>query len=208
MGYIAAMKTNKNPRCAPLFVGDNLALDFINSEFGVDEAHQECLSSDDAVLVWLKLAGVLPGNIDKPPQGLLALALQLRKNAKALVTAARFGVCTEATTVNQILAAGYTPRELSWNKAGNTFQVVRVLREEDASSLLEPIAQSVVTLLTGTSPDLIRQCEAHDCTLMFHDKTKSHRRRWCSMATCGNRMKVAAFRSRTKEGTVEKLTMR
>ncbi|WP_327229156.1 CGNR zinc finger domain-containing protein [Achromobacter xylosoxidans] len=33
---------------------------------------------------------------------------------------------------------------------------------------------------------------------MFHDKTKSHRRRRCSMALCGNRMKVAAFRSRQK----------
>nr|WP_237656265.1 CGNR zinc finger domain-containing protein [Kosakonia sp. MH5] len=26
--------------------------------------------------------------------------------------------------------------------------------------------------------------------------SKSHRRRWCSMAACGNRMKVEAFRNR------------
>ncbi|NEJ40784.1 CGNR zinc finger domain-containing protein, partial [Rhizobium ruizarguesonis] len=38
-----------------------------------------------------------------------------------------------------------------------------------------------------------------DCTLFFLDTTKSHRRRWCSMALCGNRMKVAAFRSRKQE---------
>lgn len=193
------MRTNKVPHDTPLFVGDDLALDFINSEFGVDEAHQECFSSDDAVLTWLRLAGVLPNTIDKAPQGLLTLALQLRNNAKASVAAAKHGVCAEATTVNQILAAGYTPKELSWDNTSNTFQVVRAHRQEDAASLLEPIAQAVVTLLTEAPLDLVRQCEAHDCTLMFHDKTKSHRRRWCSMATCGNRMKVAAFRSRNKE---------
>ncbi|WP_422121526.1 CGNR zinc finger domain-containing protein [Providencia huaxiensis] len=45
----------------------------------------------------------------------------------------------------------------------------------------------------------IRQCEASDCVLYFLDLTKSHRRRWCSMSTCGNRMKVAAFRERKKK---------
>nr|WP_254214234.1 CGNR zinc finger domain-containing protein [Burkholderia multivorans] len=32
--------------------------------------------------------------------------------------------------------------------------------------------------------------------LWFLDRTKSHRRRWCSKALCGNRQKVAAFRRR------------
>ena len=32
--------------------------------------------------------------------------------------------------------------------------------------------------------------------LMFYDRTKSHKRRWCSMALCGNRHKVAEFRKR------------
>jgi predicted RNA-binding Zn ribbon-like protein len=31
---------------------------------------------------------------------------------------------------------------------------------------------------------------------MFYDRTKSHKRRWCSMALCGNRHKVAEFRKR------------
>ncbi|WP_371263350.1 MULTISPECIES: CGNR zinc finger domain-containing protein [unclassified Pseudomonas] len=53
-------------------------------------------------------------------------------------------------------------------------------------------------LATNDKFEFVRQCEAHDCVLLFHDLSKSHRRRWCSMATCGNRMKVAAFRSRNK----------
>ena len=44
--------------------------------------------------------------------------------------------------------------------------------------------------------ELIRECEHPDCVLWFYDRTKSHRRRWCSMALCGNRHKVAEFRKR------------
>lgn len=97
-----------------------------------------------------------------------------------------------------MLQAGRAAEALQWDDASASFKVVRRRRHDDAAGFLEPIAQAVVRLLTDTQLELVRQCEAHDCTLMFHDKTKSHRRRWCSMAVCGNRMKVAAFRSRKK----------
>lgn len=187
-------KTSK----APMFVGDDLALDFINSEFGVGAAHHDCFADDEAVLAWLKLAGVLPEDVGAAPKGLRALALRLRDNARSLVHAAKHEGASDASVVNQVLQAGRASKELRWDDASASFKVVRQRRHDDAASFLEPIAQAVVHLLTDTQLELVRQCEAHDCTLMFHDKTKSHRRRWCSMAVCGNRMKVAAFRSRKK----------
>ncbi|MFY2641258.1 CGNR zinc finger domain-containing protein [Achromobacter insuavis] len=181
-----------------MFVGDDLALDFINSEFGVGTAHHDCFADDEAVLAWLKLAGVLPEDVGAAPKGLRALALRLRDNARSLVHAAKHEGASDASVVNQVLQAGRASKELRWDDASASFKVVRQRRHDDAASFLEPIAQAVVHLLTDTQLELVRQCEAHDCTLMFHDKTKSHRRRWCSMAVCGNRMKVAAFRSRKK----------
>ncbi|OXJ06787.1 CGNR zinc finger domain-containing protein [Burkholderia sp. AU6039] len=192
------MLENTKIQKAPLFVGDDLALDFINSEFGVGSAHYECFADDNAVLTWLKLAGVLPNDIDAAPEGLMEFALQLRENAKSLVNAAKLGGNANATVVNQVLKDGRASKELKWDSTSKSFKVVRLRRQGDAASLLEPIAQAVVKLLTDKQLELVRQCEAHDCTLMFYDKTKSHRRRWCSMAVCGNRMKVAAFRSRKK----------
>lgn len=198
MGYIGRMlETAKNPM-APLFVGDDLALDFINSEFGVGAAHHDCFVDDEAVLAWLKLAGVLPEDVGAAPKGLKTLALRLRDNARSLVHAAKQEGASDASVVNQVLQAGRASKELRWDDASASFKVVRQRRRDDAASFLEPVAQAVVRLLTDTQLELVRQCEAHDCTLMFHDKTKSHRRRWCSMALCGNRMKVAAFRSRRK----------
>ena len=36
------------------------------------------------------------------------------------------------------------------------------------------------------------------CRRVFYDNTRSHTRRWCSYATCGNRANVAAYRNRTR----------
>ncbi len=36
------------------------------------------------------------------------------------------------------------------------------------------------------------------CRRVFYDNTRSHTRRWCSYATCGNRANVATYRHRTR----------
>ncbi len=45
----------------------------------------------------------------------------------------------------------------------------------------------------------LRACEAGDCSAIFLNPGRGRARRWCSMARCGNRAKVAAFRARQKE---------
>jgi predicted RNA-binding Zn ribbon-like protein len=35
--------------------------------------------------------------------------------------------------------------------------------------------------------------------MWFYDRTKGHRRRWCTSTGCGNRAKVAAFRARASQ---------
>lgn len=67
---------------------------------------------------------------------------------------------------------------------------------EQPAQLLVPSAQAWAHLLVEGDPSLIRQCPG--CTIIFYDRTKSHRRRWCSMALCGNRAKVR--RHRTSSG--------
>lgn len=190
------MPESPSSQPCPLFVGDNLALDFINTQYGVGSSFRECFVDDASVVAWLKLAQVLPDEFQGAPRGLLKLALELRASAKSVLNAAKSGGEAAVDVVNLVLKAGGVARALEWNSASKSFQVVTQRRYDDAASLLEPIAQGLVGLLTDKQLELVRQCEAHDCTLLFHDLTKSHRRRWCSMSTCGNRMKVAAFRSR------------
>lgn len=66
-------------------------------------------------------------------------------------------------------------------------------RWEESRQLLVPPADGAARLLAEGDFGLVRQCEG--CTLLFHDRTKAHRRRWCSMALCGNREKARRHRA-------------
>ncbi|WP_446664793.1 CGNR zinc finger domain-containing protein [Flexivirga sp. B27] len=48
--------------------------------------------------------------------------------------------------------------------------------------------------------DRLRNCSGPDCPMIFLDLSRAGRRTWCSMARCGNRAKVRAFRSKTADG--------
>ena len=180
----------------PLFIANNLALDFINTSYGTQARYCDCFDDDHSVVQWLKLAGVLPDDLSNTPVGLVKLARQLRDNAREVVLAAKTGGVADPVVINRVLETGRPRTQLEWDTTSETFQIVRHRQNTDAASLLEPIAQALSDLLTKEDLRLVRECEAHDCTLFFHDQTKSHRRRWCSMAACGNRMKAAAHRAR------------
>ncbi|HLW23332.1 MAG TPA: ABATE domain-containing protein [Steroidobacteraceae bacterium] len=185
-------------RTDPLFIADNLALDFVNTTFGVGAGHQECLGSDVQVLDWLRCAG-LPAPPGKRGRSgaLLSAAHELRSTAVQLITARKRGRISETSVLNRILAAGSAYSQLVWTQPEKP--VLRLHnRLERIESLLVPVAQAVASLLTEGDFRLVRQCEGSECVLWFYDHTKAHKRRWCSMALCGNRMKVAAFRARQR----------
>ena len=73
-------------------------------------------------------------------------------------------------------------------------------RLDEPAHLLVAIAESAARLLSEGDPALLRKCQNPRCILFFYDTTKNHRRRWCSMAGCGNRAKVAAFYQRNRQG--------
>lgn len=61
---------------------------------------------------------------------------------------------------------------------------------------LSSLARDAVAML-GADDDRLRRCDADDCRMVFHDESRTGSRRWCSMARCGNRAKVRAFRARS-----------
>jgi predicted RNA-binding Zn ribbon-like protein len=46
--------------------------------------------------------------------------------------------------------------------------------------------------------DHLKTCADEGCRAVFYDRSKNHSGRWCSMATCGNRAKVRAWRERQR----------
>jgi predicted RNA-binding Zn ribbon-like protein len=180
---------------SPHFIANNLALDFINTEYGSYENRSDCLVDDQSALAWLRAAGQLADKPDGPPVGLAEFARSLRHAARRLIEGREDERLGYAEVVNQVLEAGHPRRTLALDIDAN-FVFTNQRRDNSPASLLEPVAVALVYLVVEGDLSLIRKCEAHDCTLLFLDATKSGRRRWCSMAVCGNRMKVAAFRAR------------
>ena len=66
---------------------------------------------------------------------------------------------------------------------------------------LARLCDPLVTELTSGTPERIKICDNDRCRWVFYDTSRTGRRRWCDMATCGNRAKAARHRARSKAGT-------
>jgi len=99
--------------------------------------------------------------------------------------------------VNRILRVTEGHDELEWD--GAAWRLGFVAREEGLEWLLAAIARSAAELLADGARQHLKQCANPDCRILFYDDSRTHRRRWCSMALCGNRHKVAAFARRNAE---------
>lgn len=64
---------------------------------------------------------------------------------------------------------------------------------------LARLAESVARELTKAEAERLRVCDNEECRWVFYDSSPAGRRRWCDMATCGNRAKVARHRARQRE---------
>ena len=186
-----------------LFVADDVALDFANTRYGTGADEVECLRTDQNVLDWLKCAGVLSEFARSPmvgrPGTLVRAALDLRFAAVDCIERRKAGGTADVTLINQLLSAAPVHQRIAW-KRGQRPALQSVRTATGPAALLAPLAERIAKLLTEGDFDLIRRCGGSNCTLWFYDRTKSHRRRWCDMAICGNRAKVAAFRERGQYG--------
>jgi predicted RNA-binding Zn ribbon-like protein len=57
------------------------------------------------------------------------------------------------------------------------------------------MALSAEQLMSSEALSAVRACGDPGCRWLFLDMSKNHTRRWCSMETCGNRMKARRFKA-------------
>jgi predicted RNA-binding Zn ribbon-like protein len=65
-----------------------------------------------------------------------------------------------------------------------------------ATGALAQLARESVEFVSGADVARVRRCAG--CSLLFVDRSRPGRRRWCSMETCGNRDKTARYRHKTQ----------
>jgi predicted RNA-binding Zn ribbon-like protein len=127
----------------------------------------------------------------------LARALRdaLRRILGARVTGRRLDPAWLAP-INAALAAGEGHEVIELTRGGARRRFVA--RRGGPEAALAPVARSAAELLEEGPGAPVRRCGNPRCVLYFYDASRTGRRRWCSMAVCGNRMKVAAHARRAR----------
>ncbi len=181
----------------PYVLADDPVLDMLNTRANVDGQPFEFWQSDADVERWLvRLGWAEEGGVPAfEPGALLAAAVQLREVVRVLLEQRKAGKQGDPAALNGFLRKAVSHPQLAWPAPGE-LKLERQRKLQTPEQYLSMIAEAAAGLLVDGDFNLIRTCEHPECVLWFYDRTKGHKRRWCSMALCGNRHKVAQFRKR------------
>lgn len=184
---------------SPTLVAGRLALDFANtSPSSHDLSWDEFVSFlVDSRLVSEERASRLRPLLFTEPHAVDAILLRILRLRESLRAIFASIVDQEpfpsswVEPINEILRITEGHDELIAGDGAWSLQFVA--REGGLEWLLAAIARSGAELLVEGPRAPIRRCANPSCRLFFYDDSRTRRRRWCSMAVCGNRHKVAAF---------------
>jgi predicted RNA-binding Zn ribbon-like protein len=187
---------------APKLIAGRLALDFANLmpvahdlswtefvEFLVDSR----VVSEERGMRLESLEGSEPGAVD----AVLLKILRLRECVRAVFSAVeerREFPKAWVAPINEILRVTEGHDEVVVREG--KWRLEFIGRESGLEWLLAAIARSAAELIVEGQDAPVKRCSNAGCRLFFYDDSRTRRRRWCSMAVCGNRHKVAAFLKR------------
>jgi predicted RNA-binding Zn ribbon-like protein len=190
-----------------LFVGNHLALDFLNTKPVLADGAKELLPDVDALARWLVASGALARQRGKSlaekwgktPQAAAFLRelLKFRERLRATVLRQEADFSVSAAFIvelNSLLKQH--PSRIALRRKGKKLDLDASFDLEKPNDVWAPIAISVAELLSSAPAARLRKCEA--CVVHFLDTSKKGSRRWCSMNICGNKIKVAAYQQRKR----------
>jgi predicted RNA-binding Zn ribbon-like protein len=191
------------------FDAGNLGLDFINT-LRCGEGHiVDLLRIGSDLERWMASAGMPhldpPVDLSAPTPTarlLLTEAIRLRDDIEVLVSAfsGRCGLPYPALhSINRTLDASRRQTQVEMIEGHASLETSEV--GDSPLAPLVPIALAAATLVAEADPSRVRRCASERCRLWFLDSSKNGRRRWCSMARCGNRAKVARHHRKRSAGT-------
>jgi predicted RNA-binding Zn ribbon-like protein len=191
------------------FVGHYRCLDFVNTALIATRGRADPIQDFDGFVSWLYDAGLIDAAqrsvaLQKWSRGreaqqayARALLFRMRLTEIAERLASRRQVPKPGLdAINEQLQSLATRAKLTRGKRGFVERFETDLTEP--RQLIVPLAQSAADLLCNGDLSLVKRCANPSCSLYFYDTSKNHTRRWCSMETCGSRMKMAAYYQRQR----------
>ncbi len=201
------------PAVAFELFGGHPVLDFVNTVGGKRLVRpREDLRRPEDLLAWGRQSGVFTEAeaaalrqeaVHRPAkaQEALAQAVAFRESLYRLLLALVEGKPVPAEAVGQLDAQvqrALAARHLVCTAGGCAWTSPAVAL---ADSVVPRLALAAADLLTGQAWKRVRVCEAtreDDCGWFFLDQTRNHSRRWCDMASCGNKHKARRHYARSR----------
>lgn len=186
----------------PLTVAGHAGLELCNTRAGWGEpSPREYLLSYEHLAVWTRYAGLLPV-VAKASAAQGAAVMRRLLDFRDAYYAALVGRNADWRTLaeeTRRLGLGLAPvsdglAPVSDQDAG----VARIDLGDDAEAPLRAAVFAAVAVLTAPMSRSVRACPGTGCGWVFHDPRG--RRRWCTMAICGNRAKAARHAALLRSG--------
>jgi predicted RNA-binding Zn ribbon-like protein len=175
-----------------VYVSGRRCLNFAGTMKYRTSEREELLTEPGLLSDWAVQAGLLDDAIDITDDDLVA-AIELREAIYRTVIARLEQRRPQVADVNLInewaSQPQLTPRLL---RTGAT------RREGSAAQLLASLAADLLDLVAGADIENVKRCAHPRCTRLYADSSRGKNRHWCGMGTCGNKVKVQAFRARQR----------
>jgi predicted RNA-binding Zn ribbon-like protein len=181
-------------------IGGSLALDFVNTVGNRLGNSREYFTSISDVTRWARLAGLIsPRSVLSIKASSLGAVIAVREELYATFRPAAVGspIPREALKrLNQHLAEVSQRRRIA--PGAKEFVWTWDPHISEPEYLLGPILFDAADLLTSGKFKRIKQCADDACGWLFIDRSQTGKRKWCSMADCGNRYKARRFYRRQR----------
>lgn len=193
------------------FIGGRLWLDFINTDDARLGTRTDTIASFERFVAWLAEARILDSEraaalqrrAVEQPSGAAAALVEARRVRAALRSLAERGRTDQGerareaalVEINRVLGRSVGTRRVeALPDGGYARSFVPV--GDVFGGLVIPVVESAVDSLVHGELLRIHKCADRRCPRHFYDVSRSRTRRWCDMATCGNRAKAARHRKR------------
>jgi predicted RNA-binding Zn ribbon-like protein len=174
------------------FLAGHRALDFLSTLGNRHRQPTERLREPSDLDRWLDAVGL---SVAQPASRLdLENARRLRETVNSLTRAT---LAREAPVKDDLRELNEWARRPPLTPQAEPSLQRRWVAEHCVQAALALIAREAVELLTSPERSFIRECAAApNCSLLYLDRSRAHRRRWCQMETCGSRAKMTDYRHR------------
>ena len=182
-------------------------IDFLNTDDIDNGFPAEKLPTLDSALAWFVNRGVIHTEGADRVRTQAAAGATLMDSELARVHAVRAALREVAIAITERRLPKAAALD-SINRALHARQVIELVPAPDGVNVdhrhvgdpiddaLARLAEPLVSELTASHPERIKICASDTCEWFFYDASQTSRRRWCDMATCGNRAKAARHRAR------------